>query len=240
MPDNKPFSVMRWINYNTADLKAFEKSSKYVLNPKSAPKAYQQGYKIDVSDPRRSMEIIEKRWKPRGNRSFKHGIFSFGIPALEAKQALAVTDEILKIYYQDYPILAAIHTDIPRRIHAHFLMGMTNVHTGKKFEQDQVEFNRFRDHYNKTLAQHGMLPLKKYNGDATYSCEDHIEERPDELMDLNFSYENSMCRRPNPYYHSTMKVNSPLQQSADFTLDNFFIQYRTDFYKFYTLGRGNF
>ncbi len=233
MEYDKPFSVMRWINYKTADLKAFEKSAQYILNPKSAPEAYQRGYKISTSDPRRSMEIIEKRWKPRGDRNFKHGVFSFGMPDLDAKHALAVTDEIMKIYYPEYPILYAVHTNIPRRIHAHFVMGMTNVYTGKKFEQDMAEFNRFRDHYNKTLVRNGMMPLKGHHS-TNQDCSDTkcaIKSHMDEFDSFDYRQD---------YSGFVPSVYRPIVAQQDFNLHRFFDQQMEHFMKFYNLGRGGF
>ena len=89
---------------------------------------------------------------------FKQGILSFGATCNELipEKALQLTQEVLD-YFRYYPWLAAIHTNKPEHVHAHFLLGMTNVHTGQKYSQSPHELRNFRNHYNE-IAHKNSLP----------------------------------------------------------------------------------
>ena len=110
----------------------------------------------------RGIEVINNRWNPKGTRLYKHGIFSFGKPNLDPKKAMQVTDEILAFYSDRYPIIYSIHTNIPRRIHSHFIMGMVDIRTGKKFNQSIQELNAFKKHFNEVVTSYGLPALKNY------------------------------------------------------------------------------
>ena len=57
-------------------------------------------------------------------------------------------------------MLWALHTDVANRLHAHFLLGMRNINTGKKFTQSKDDLKAFRLHYNKVAKEYGLLGLK--------------------------------------------------------------------------------
>jgi hypothetical protein len=238
--DKRKISIMRWINYTgSADMQRFSRSAAYILNHKSSPRIYQDGFNLSVDDPVSGMEVVENRWKPRGSRLFKHGICSYGDKDLSAEKAFEVTRNILNIY-ADYPVLFAVHDNIPQRIHAHFIMGMTSVYTGKKFSQGERELQGFFDHYNKTVAAYGLPTLRGYNQEV---CDKEMaaDEDDSEIIwispaELAWGINSPHVDNIN-YYHDSMTISSqPVGEVANplFQIVNC---YRHDFQKFFNLGR---
>jgi|GEM_PF-3053957 len=185
MADGAKHAILKWINYKDADMQKLKGTIQYISAPESSPDKYQKGYWLSKDNSLHGIEVINRRWNPKGSRNYKHGIFSFGVPELTADKAFSVSDETLRYYANNYPMLMCIHTNIPRRIHCHFVMGMVNARTGKKFEQSPKEFDMFRKHFSSVLLKNGLRPLKgtmiesvnsriellepAYNGDFTTS-----------------------------------------------------------------------
>ena len=239
--DKSQISIMRWMNYADAGIEQFERSTQYIFKEKSSPAKYRGSYNLSVSNPSAGLEIIQDRWKPRGNRIFKHGVISFGVRNLLPDKAMDVTNEILQIY-NGYPMLYAIHTDIPRRIHAHFIMCMTNVFTGKKFEQDYNEFERFRNHYNETVIKNGLPSLKGYklnDAEELKTVSTGLVNIQNNIGDNEFLQNDGACIN-HPYSCESMSFSTPKIQSSDLILNQVFDKYRTDFNMFYNLGRRGF
>lgn len=226
-------SIMRWINYHDTNMQKFERAAQYIFNENSSPVEYRHSLNLSVTEPVNGLRVIQERWKPRGDRLFKHGVISFGVRDLAPDKALSATDELLSIY-TDYPVIYSVHTNIPRRIHAHFIMAMTNVYTGKKFEQNPAEFYRFRDHYNETMVKHSLPPLKGYVFDV----------RDDDSQTLAIpDVEEDYGYFPVQNYDVMAQYNGPQINSvrkgcleSNKIIDSF----RNDFARFYNFGRGRF
>lgn len=160
MADGSKYAVLKWINYKTADITYLKKGLNYISNSKSSPIKYQKGYWITKEEPLQGMAVVNSRWNPRGIRAYKHGVFSFGNPEVTVDKVFAVSDEILQYYANRYPILLCVHTNIPRRIHSHFIMSTVDIRTGKKFDQSPQEFENFRNYFNDVTLKNGLRPLK--------------------------------------------------------------------------------
>ncbi len=169
MSNVKKIGIMKFINYKVADETNFQKGIDYILRQDSTMSDFKGSQYLTLDKPVDGMRIINNRWHPRGNRLFKHGVFSFGVSDLSPKLAFDVTKEILD-YYADYPLIYSVHTNIPRRIHSHFIMGMVNVKTGKKFEQSPKELRDFKQHYNKIAFANKLPPLKGFENNLDCDC----------------------------------------------------------------------
>ena len=163
-------AIIKLINYPNADVAKAKKVSAYIQSPKRTQTAYVFGHGLDAADVGGSLETIEKRWKPKGSRLFKHGVFSFGQPDLEPEKAVEVTKEVMA-FFKDYPWLAAVHTNCPHRVHSHFLLGCINLLTGRKYSQGLKELQLFKDFYGNVASRHGLPVPKHWHGHV------HVEKR---------------------------------------------------------------
>ena len=163
-------AIIKLINYPNADVAKAKKVSAYIQSPKRTQTAYVFGHGLDAADVGGSLETIEKRWKPKGSRLFKHGVFSFGQPDLEPEKAVEVTKEVMA-FFKDYPWLAAVHTNCPHRVHSHFLLGCINLLTGRKYSQGLKELQLFKDFYGNVATRYGLPVPKHWQGEV------HTDER---------------------------------------------------------------
>lgn len=168
MANAEKIGILKFINYKVADETSFQKGIDYILHQDSTKNNFKGSQYLTLEKPLDGMRIINNRWSPRGNRLFKHGVFSFGISDLSPQLAFNATREILN-FYSEYPLIYAVHTNIPRRIHSHFIMGMVNVKTGKKFEQSPKELRNFQMHYNNVAIANKLPPLKGFDGRLDYA-----------------------------------------------------------------------
>ena len=152
------------INYkNGANEHRFRKSVEYITNPQKVKSVKIMTNYMDCVNPCKSLGIIEKRWDNENmkGRLFKHGIISFGVKDIKCVTAKDVLVETLK-YYDDYPWIAALHSDVPNRLHAHFLLMMRNVKNGHKFSQSHSDLRDFRKHYHITARKRDLPGLKEF------------------------------------------------------------------------------
>lgn len=154
-------AVIKFVNYKTPTLKRAQRLSRYIGQLARTEPKYLAGQYMLPPCSEHSLEVIENRYHPKGTRTFKQGILSFGASTeeLPPNTALDLTKEVLA-FFTDYPWLAAIHTNKPKHIHAHFLLGMTNVRNGKKYSQSPQELHQFMDHYNDLARKHSLPQLK--------------------------------------------------------------------------------
>lgn len=153
-------AIYKQINYKNADMEALLAATRYVGNEEKSPMEYQRGYLAAPQNLFHAIKLCKRRWHVPDGREFKHGIVSFGDPLLTPEEALEICDDIVSVYASEYPLLLCVHTDVPRRIHAHWVMGMVNVRTGKKFSQSLAEFQDFREHVSDVMVRHGLIALK--------------------------------------------------------------------------------
>lgn len=152
-------AIVRWINYKKTSYAGFDKAVKYVTNGKAAPEEYMYFQHLNPDTAVQDLQVVENRYgKPEGSRLYKHLVCSFGDPNLQAEAAYRFMKELLAPFAKVYPVLFAIHTNIPCRVHAHALMGMTDLFTGKKFSQGPQELLKFRQDYD-ALAKDFHMPL---------------------------------------------------------------------------------
>ena len=156
-------AIIKFVNYaDKANPTRAERLSKYLqLLERTDENLITSNY-IDKKDIAHGLEVIEKNFNPRGHRSFKQGIISTGVSCKELSptEFLKFMNELLTNFFKGYPYLAAVHTNKPERLHSHFLLGMTNVLTGKKFSQSKRDLQNFKDYYDE-LAKQYKLPVTK-------------------------------------------------------------------------------
>ena len=129
-------AIMRWVNYKRTSYDGFDKALRYINNPQAAPQKYQylsylnSGHEVD------DLRIINDRYrKPDDMRLYKHLICAFGDPELSEIKAFEFMTQLLEAVRKHYPVAFSIHTNVPKRLHAHAIIGMTDIWTGKKFSQ---------------------------------------------------------------------------------------------------------
>ena len=189
-------AIMRWINYKNTSYAGFEKALRYINNPKAAPVKYQYlgylnpGHEVD------DLRIINDRYrKPDDTRLYKHLICSFGDPELSAAKAYDFMTAFLESIGKRYPVAFSIHTNVPKRLHGHAIIGMTDIWTGKKYSQSPQNLADWRTRYDEIAAlPEFQMPLlrkspkewKNKGGVASMTTNDKLEagNRNEELLPL--------------------------------------------------------
>lgn len=232
------FAIMRLFNYEDANIAKAKKVSDYIQSPKRTTPAYVFGHGLDVTNVCASLETIENRWKPKGTRLFKHGVFSFGQPDLTPDKAVEVTKKFME-FFKDYPWMAAVHTNCPHRLHSHFLLGCINLRTGRKYSQGVKELQLFKDFYGDVASRYGLPVPKNWRGQV------HAPKRgknPVVVMGADEPVTESPRYIGNDYLPQPMQpqpcIPSYLQQNktqVDLP-DKIMDWYNTDFQRYFLLG----
>lgn len=103
--------------------------------------------------------------------------------------------QFLESIRKRYPVAFSIHTNIPKRLHAHAIIGMTDIWTGKKFSQSPKDLAEWRTRYDEIAAlPEFQMPLlrkspkecKNKGGVASMTTNDKLEagNRNEELLPL--------------------------------------------------------
>lgn len=165
MPADYRFAILKWVNYKKTSLEGLEKTVQYICNPKASPRSWQHYSFLSPTDPVRAMAAIDRRYKknPDG-RLYKQGIISFGCEVNEENmnRGFHMVKELLKQYRGIYPYIVALHTNVKKRLHAHFVMGMTSMRDGQKFSQAPEDLQSFNRWYKRLAMENRMPPLKGY------------------------------------------------------------------------------
>lgn len=160
----KKYAVFRAVNYKDASsMDKFADRIRYVINPEKSPAKFHKGWHVDPDNAMEGLGIVYKRYHPKGTRHFRHYIVSFGLPDLSPEKAFEVGTELAAYYGRDFPVIMGLHTDIPARLHVHFVQNTVNIKTGKKFSESESEFWKYRKFIHETLEKHGMPGLKEFS-----------------------------------------------------------------------------
>ena len=237
-------AIIKFINYSAATPGRAKRLSFYLKQlPRTSPEYVTTNY-LCKDNSEHGLNVIENRWHPKGNRLFKQGILSFGATCQELapEKALQLTQEVME-YFSYYPWLAAVHTNKPEHIHAHFLLGMTNVHTGHKYSQSPHELRNFKDHYN-AIASKNSLPQVNWKDAPAPPMKCHFSANPADYFDPAGEFEGDELEEPMYYVppafspsNTDMRfvmppINNPLE-----VVENKFKQFFAEFYMFgYTKG----
>lgn len=182
MPNNGN-AIMRWINYKRTSYDGFVKALRYINNPKAAPAKYQfLGY-MNPGHEVEDLKLINDRYqKPDDTRLYKHLICSFGDPKLSAVKAYDFMTQFLESIGKRYPVAFSIHTNVPKRLHAHAIVGMTDIWTGKKYSQSPQDLIEWRERYDKiaALPEFQMPLLRKPQQQKNYD-----EDNKGDLINMN-------------------------------------------------------
>ena len=166
MSDDKKVktAIHRWINYKATTMELLARSVAYACNPKASPPGLQSfKFLAGVDDAVSNIEFLETRFKKKPGRLFKHWIYVPGmrVDELEGEKLLAFGQELLGNFYNDFPNLVAIHTNVLSRIHIHALIGCTSVMDGKKLKQTPADFKRFCYEVDQLAVKYGIPQLRK-------------------------------------------------------------------------------
>ena len=238
------FAVAKFVNYKTSNEGRAKRLSGYIRQLASAEPKYLASQYMTPANSEHSLAVIEKRWHPKGTRMFKQGILSFGATTeeLKADKALEITREILG-FFESYPWLAAIHTNKPSHIHAHFLLGMTNVRTGAKYSQGPQELRQFVEHYNK-VARKRFLPLLKGHDAPNEPLPNKARPVSDAIFRIVDADSSGDCEQIYPVYcqpQMAAPMNTGVHVAATLGEDligNIVRCFQRDFDKYFLLGLG--
>ena len=162
-------AILVAINYKDANLERFEKSLKYVTNPKATNQYLQHYSGLSKSDPVEHLKSIAERFhKPIDTRLFKHFVFSYGNYWLEEKAMMEFTQNIMD-HLSDtrgYPYMFALHTNT-KHPHSHALFCCTSPWDGHQFSQSPSGLEELKDYYDEQAQEKGfplLLRRKKAKG----------------------------------------------------------------------------
>ena len=161
---NPATGITKFVNYSNASPRRAEKFSRYLKHLSKTNSDYMVTNYLDRDNVERSIKVIERKWKPRGSRSFKQGILAYGVPVGEypVEKIMKFNRELLQKTFPDFPWMVAVHTN-KRFLHSHFLLVTTNVLTGKKLSQSPRDLQAFKDQYDELALKYGFPVLKRHN-----------------------------------------------------------------------------
>ena len=225
MSSCRKFAIMKWVNYRDGSMQNLAKKLDYIANPKSSPPEYRMGYFIDALYPLEGLETIHQRYCPVGKRNFKHGMFSFGVSDISAEVAFAVSQQLVARYSKTYPVLLCLHTNIPTRIHAHFIMDTCSVLDGKKFSQSPAEFEEYRRYFNAVMRENNLPMLKNaaievIKDDEGKNAGRIRDEDSSNMRACHTSYVCQSFQSNVPIFHSPLVIRQPqLNRSRSFRFE---------------------
>ena len=233
-------AIIKFVNYSLATLEKARRFSMYVRALSRTNDNYVIANYISKSNVEHGLKVIEERWKPKGTRSFKQGILSFGVNCNEfsPEEALEVTEETLQ-YFHQLPWLAAVHINKPQHLHAHFLLGMTSIFDGKKYSQGPSDLQKFKQYYNSIARKHGLplvhghgmdpqadLSPQTLNPNVVYVDTQNQPEYYAPVVTLDATYPRNAPSYPAPIYLQPQQMKG------------IFDDYCEDFRRFFLLGYG--
>lgn len=177
----KDFSIMKMISQQDSRIQEIESIIDYIGNSSRTTPELIRGQYISVKTPVDDWINWHKAIDPNG-RIFKHGVISFGNGNIDPQRALAITQEILSTAYPEYPAYYAVHTNIPDRVHSHFLLNTSNIFTTKKWQQSPQELEEFKDIIDKIFKSQGIPLLKRYKTQKAYALPMNLNENLDSYM----------------------------------------------------------
>lgn len=242
--DRKRFAIMKGINYKDASADKWKRHIEYIFSTQRTSQEFKKAWFLDLEKPLEGIARLYARYHPQGKRAFKHWIVSFGAPDISADTAFGVSQEIAAYFAKEYPLLLSLHTNLPQRLHCHFLQSTVNIRTGKKFSQSPADFQGFRRYINGILDTHG-LPLLR--GIALKRAEeakglDDMEHPFEHTNRATFypsaAWLNDRMYTPIEGLRSTERVSPGVDVQGDFNRPKCLDVLNQSFTKFYEFGRG--
>lgn len=204
----RKLSVMRLINASAKTAEenkvARAKAVDYVLRSDACQGGYVHLDGVDEHDVKGSFGAFAEAASKDAGRGMKHLVVSFGKAGLPWEQYLEMTKEISRYYGTQYQIVAAVHSNIPNRPHAHILIDTFNVATEKKLSEGPKDFFNLVEHINGVLGKYGVPLLlqgyKRKAADKSVSSVESVErayvnsvqvevlDTADEVSNCDFDY----------------------------------------------------
>lgn len=163
--DEMRFGILKMINYKMAGMAEAEKLTNYIKAEKATkPELVFSNY-LSPDNPFEDMKIIEKRFNNnRSNpRLFKQCVLSFGCTDMEPRTAVEITKDIFNGFYPQNPWFAAVHINVPRRIHTHCLLSTANLKTKTRLSQSKQDLQELKDYYDTVVKKYGLPGLRRLN-----------------------------------------------------------------------------
>lgn len=112
----------------------------------------------NAEDAVRSMWVMKRIFRKTDKRQVYHNIISFAPDEnITPREALDITEEIMKTLYRKHQVFIAAHTDKPH-IHTHSIINSVSV-DGSKLHFSRKDFLAGRELVNQILQRHGKRPL---------------------------------------------------------------------------------
>lgn len=252
MSYGKRFGILRFVNYKETSLDGLDRAIQYICNPASSPKEWQQRSFLSEDDPVGDFEAIEERYKRNGGRLYKQCILSFGCIVNDENVQIAarMVKGLMETYRGRFPYIAALHTNVAGRLHAHILMGMTNVKNGSKFSQSPEELKAFKCRYDELAELLGLPKLKRWKqvskDEAALGLEMPLEADDDPVISVEAEYvpgtPSGFVPVIQPYVNPTQVPGISLPQYSACTVDDALQiitkRFQDDCVYFYELARG--
>lgn len=106
----------------------------------------------------RSMWVTKRVFHKTDKRQIYHNIISFAPDEyVTPREALDITEEIMKTLYHKHQVFIAAHTD-KAHLHTHSIINSVSV-DGSKLHFSRKDFLAGRELVNRVLQQHGKRPL---------------------------------------------------------------------------------
>jgi len=187
MPHDKRFGILRFINYKETSLEGLDRIVRYIRDPSASPLELQHHSFLSRRWPVEDFEAIEERYRRHGGRLYKQCVLSFGciVNDENVQAAFDMVKMLMETYRGQYPYIVALHTNVAARLHAHVVMGMTNIKDGSKFNQSPDELRLFQRRYNELADKMGFPRLKQAQAEDAAALSDEAEAVPeDEILSI--------------------------------------------------------
>ena len=209
---NKAFGLTKLINYACSSPQRAGKFSRYAQSISKTQSEYVVTNYLNRDNVEESIKVIERRWKPRGTRSFKQGILAYGVSSKEysVEDLVKFNKELMMKTFPQFPWLVAVHINKPL-LHAHFLLATTNVVTGKKLTQSPKDLQMFKDSYDALAKQYGLPLLKRNNS---------LIQEPTQDVPTVIRPDNFECN-PTDFTYSWIQNVSGAMQQPDMSVASF-------------------
>ena len=158
--------VMRGAYKNEA---ATENLINYILNPQKVPGNYYGGQGLSLLNPQMCIQIVKDVFCHNTGKQMEHFVLSFADKEsriISLDQALVLAYDICD-FFAGRQIVFAVHQNGEQeiyedeRLHIHFVMSTTNIHSGYKERIDFMNVYSFKAHIEALLWNAGVAESVK-------------------------------------------------------------------------------
>lgn len=119
----------------------------YILNPQKVPGNYYGGQGLSLLNPKMCIQIVKDTFCHNMGKQMEHFVLSFSdreSRRISLDQALILAYDICNFFAGRQLIFAIHQGDEAERLHIHFVMNTTNIHSGYKERIDFMNIYSFK------------------------------------------------------------------------------------------------